>query len=269
MDVLACPDGHASLELKASREVNGNIVEGILTCLTCNREYEIKDGIPMLYFNKEQTIIEKWWELSDAPLVDHMFMRGIDPYEQPIRCRIRDEAVANGDSVLDVGCATCIDYPLYREAGLHYVGVDFTYKLLAGALKHTPDVPVVQGDAKKLPFKNESFNSVYVKDVLVHLPLDVYKKVLEEMWRVTKKVLMVACGISADTVKECRYNITEIRPEVGYKYASQSSSYTKASIVDALSNLPRFDCLKTDDIKLEGESSSGYRVLFMARKKTV
>lgn len=268
MDVLACPNDHQALELKVSKEVNGTVEEGTLSCLTCNKEFQIKNGIPMLFCNEEQTVIEKWWELSDAPLVDHMFMRGIDPHDQPIRCRIRDEVVANGNSALDVGCATCIDYPLYREAGLHYVGVDFTYKLLLGARKHMSDVPVVQGDGKKLPFKDESFDSVYVKDVLVHLPPGDYKKVLTDMWRVTKKVLMVACGISADTVKECRYSVTEIRPDVGYKYASQSSSYTKASLVDALSNLPRFGCLRTNDVKIEGDSSSGYRTLFVARKKT-
>ena len=255
--------------LAPTREINGVVEEGTLVCSTCQKQFQIKNGIPMLFCNENQTLIEKWWELSDAPLVDHNFMRGIPPHQQLIRCRIRDEVLTTGTSALDVGCATCIDYPLYREVGLCYVGVDFTYKLLAGALIITPDVPVVQGDAKKLPFRNESFDSVYCKDVLVHLPPDVYKKVLEEMWRVTKKVLMVACGISADTVKECRYTVTEIRPEVGYKYASQSSSYTKASIVDALSNLPNFDSLKTDDVKLEGESSSGYRVLFMARKKAV
>ena len=128
-NVLACPDDHQPLTLKISKESEEEIEEGSLTCQFCNKEYQIKGKIPILYFNPDQTIPEKWWELSDAPLVDHNFMRGIDPHKQPIRVRIRDEVVATGKSVLDVGCATCIDYPLYQEIGFHYVGVDITYKL--------------------------------------------------------------------------------------------------------------------------------------------
>ena len=225
----------------------------------------------MLYDNPEQSVLEKWWELSDAPLVDHMFMRGIDPHEQPIRVRIRDETKANGNSVLDVGCATCIDYPLYREAGLQYVGVDLTYKLLAGALKHTPDVPVVQGDGKKLPFQNESFASVYSKDMLVHLPPDAYKKVLEEMWRVTRKVLMIGFfGRGVDILKECVYKINEIKPEVGYNHAFYWSYYTKTAILDVLNSLPRFDSVTTKQVKFEGyPNSPDYRAFWIARKKNV
>jgi len=269
MDVLACPDQHHPLDLIVSKEENGVIEEGTLTCQICNKVFPIKQSIPMLYCNPEQTIPEKWWTLSDAPLVDHMFMRGIDPHEQPIRCRIRDEAVANGSSVLDVGCATCIDYPLYREVGLRYVGVDFTYKLLEGALKHTPDAPVVQGDGKKLPFKNESFDSVYCKDMLVHLPPDDYIKVLEEMWRVAKKVLMIGFfGRGVDILKECVYSISEIKPEVGYNHAFHWSYYTKTAILDVLNRLPRFDCLETDQVKFEGyPNSPDYRAFWIARKK--
>ena len=270
MDVLACPNDHQPLELKTSREINGVIEEGTLTCSLCKQQFQIKGGIPMLYFNPEQTIIEKWWELTDTPVVDHMFMRGIDPHEQPIRCRIRDEAIANGRFVLDVGSATCIDYPLYREVGLYYVGVDFTYKLLVYALKHTPDVPVVQGDGKKLPFKNESFDSVYCKDMLIHLPPDAYKKVLSEMWRVTRKVLMIGFfGTAVDRAKECDYKVSEINPAVGYNYASYRSIYTKTAILEALNQLPKFDCLQTDQVKLEGGSPiPDYRAFYIARKKT-
>ncbi len=269
MDVLGCPNDHGSLDLKTSREDSGNVLEGTLTCSQCKKQFSIKDGIPMLFSNEEQNILEKWWELSDAPLVDHMFMRGIDPHDQPIRCRIRDEAVANGTSVLDVGCATGIDYPLYREAGLRYVGVDFTYKLLLGALKHTPDVTVVQGDGKKLPFKNESFDSVYSKDMLVHLPPDAYKKVLEEMWRVTRKVLMIGFfGRGVDILKECVYTINEIKPEVGYNHAFYWSYYTKTAILDVLNRLPRFDCLKTEQVKFEGyPNSPDYRAFWIVKKK--
>jgi uncharacterized protein YbaR (Trm112 family)/ubiquinone/menaquinone biosynthesis C-methylase UbiE len=268
-DVLACPDDHQPLTLKVSKQTGEEIEEGTLTCTSCNRIYQIKGKIPILYFNPEQTVPEKWWELSDAPLVDHNFMRGIDPHKQPIRTRIRDEAVATGKSVLDVGCATCIDYPLYQEIGFRYVGIDITYKLLEGALKNTPDVTVVRGDGKKLPFKNEAFDSVFAKDMMVHLPPDAYKQVLTEMSRVTKKALMIGFfGNAVDTNKECVYGLNPVNPAVGYKYPHWWSYYTKDAILDTLSKLQDFDRLEIDHVKFEGhENSPANRTFYKALKK--
>ena len=270
LEVLACPEDQEALNLNVTEEVNGDIKQGTLTCQKCSQEYQIKNGIPILYFNKDQTVIEQFWELSDAPLIDHNFMRGIEVHKQPIRIRIRDEAVAIGKSVLDVGCATCIDYPLYQEIGYRYVGVDLTYKLLLGALKNSPDVPVVQGDGKKLPFKNESFDSTYCKDMLIHLPPGDYAKVLTDMWRVTKKALMIGFfGNSVDYRTECDYRVSAINPKVGYNYASYWSYYTKEAIQNVLKNLPNFDTLQIDHVKFEGhEESTDSRTFYKALKKT-
>lgn len=269
MNVLACPDDHGSLELSVSKETNGEIDEGILTCTSCNHVYQIKGKIPVLYHNENPTIVEQFWELSDAPLIDKNFMRGIDPHQQPVRIRIRDEAVATGKSVLDVGCATCIDYPLYQEIGFRYVGVDLTFKLLLGALENDPTVPVVRGDGKKLPFKNESFDSVYAKDMLVHLPPGDYAKVLADMWRVAKKCLMIGFfGSSVDYRKECDYKVSAINPKVGYNYASYWSYYTKEAIKNVFNSLPDFDHLEIDHVKFEGyPNSPDCRTFYKALKK--
>ncbi len=268
-DVLACPNDYQPLTLKVTMQTGEEIETGTLTCTSCNREYQIKGKIPLLYFNPDQTVPEKWWELSDAPLVDENFMRGIDPHKQPIRIRIRDEAATIGKSVLDVGCATCIDYPLYQEIGFRYVGVDITYKLLEGALKQTPSVPVVRGDGKKLPFKNESFDSVYAKDMFVHLPPDAYIQVLKEMWRVTKKALMIGFfGNAVDTNKECIYGLNPVNPKVGYKYPHYWSYYTKEAIQNVFNAMPNFDQLIIDHTKFEGyENAPTQRTFYKALKK--
>ena len=270
LDVLACPEDNSSIELKIIKETDDEIEQGTLTCTLCNRGYLIQDTIPNLYFNENQTIFEKWWELSEAPLVDKDFMRGIDPHKQSIRTRIRNEVVSIGKSVLDVGCATCIDYPLYQEIGFCYVGVDLTFKLLQGARKNTPTVPVVRGDAKKLPFKNESFDSSYIKDVMVHLQPDEYIKVLTEMWRVSRKALMIGFfGDSVDTNKKCEYKLNPINPKVGYSYAHYWSTYTKEAIQNILYNLPNFDKLEIDHVSLEGYENfpEHKRTFYKATKK--
>ena len=53
--------------------------------------------------------------------------------------------------------------------------------------------------------------------MMVHLPPGDYAKVLVEMWRVTKKALMIGFfGNAVDTNKECIYGLNPVNPQVGY-----------------------------------------------------
>jgi len=46
--LLICPYCHGKLELTIIKEENGDIIEGILKCKSCGKEYEIKEGIPKM-----------------------------------------------------------------------------------------------------------------------------------------------------------------------------------------------------------------------------
>jgi uncharacterized protein YbaR (Trm112 family) len=47
LDILACPVcKHHPLELKATTESDGGVIEGTLTCTQCNIDYPIIEGIP-------------------------------------------------------------------------------------------------------------------------------------------------------------------------------------------------------------------------------
>ena len=48
LDILACPVCKGNLELEIKREVEGEIIEGILRCPKCSVDYPIEDGIPNL-----------------------------------------------------------------------------------------------------------------------------------------------------------------------------------------------------------------------------
>lgn len=262
MDVLACPDDHYPLELN---EVDGS-KEGTLICSECFRVFQIKQGIPILLSKEELLPEERWWELAPDTFTGRHFMR-TDPNQltAPIRIRTRDEAVLAGNSVLDVGCATCIGYPLYKEKGLYYVGVDITYKFVAFALTYYLDTPVVQGDGKHLPFKNRSFDSVYCKDFLIHLPPEGYQKVLEEMWRVADKKMMIQWfGSNVDTAKQGWHK----KGNEGTDFNVYYSCYTKAQIMDVIGNLPDFDGLTTEQVSWEGlPNEPSYRAFWVIHKK--
>lgn len=46
MDILVCPLCKGALHLEVTREEDGEIIEGSLTCPACNERYPIEDGIP-------------------------------------------------------------------------------------------------------------------------------------------------------------------------------------------------------------------------------
>ncbi len=48
MEILVCPMCHAELELTTTKETDGEIIEGTLTCTGCHETYPIEDGIPNL-----------------------------------------------------------------------------------------------------------------------------------------------------------------------------------------------------------------------------
>ena len=46
--LLCCPSCHSKLTLEIKKEGNGEIIEGSLTCDNCNKEYKIKEGVPVM-----------------------------------------------------------------------------------------------------------------------------------------------------------------------------------------------------------------------------
>ncbi len=70
---LCCPFDKEDLELKIiSRDLSGQVIEGVLTCTHCRRYYPIISGIPIMspdeYRQKEleAPVVSKW----DAELND-------------------------------------------------------------------------------------------------------------------------------------------------------------------------------------------------------
>ncbi len=48
VDILCCPYCHGELELKIEKENEDEILEGKFLCKKCGKEYEIRDGIPVM-----------------------------------------------------------------------------------------------------------------------------------------------------------------------------------------------------------------------------
>jgi len=87
--------------------------------------------------------------------------------------------------LLDVGCADGRAYSraLRAYAG-HYVGVELSYGAIAGAREHLGEAcPLVNGNAECLPFADDSFDAVFLNDMLAYCDKP---RVLREVSRVLR-----------------------------------------------------------------------------------
>ncbi len=80
-------------------------------------------------------------------------------------------------SILDVGCGTGRNLPLYRP-GARVVGVDVSAAALARARQRRPEVALVQADAEALPFRTATFDTVVSALVFCSVP-DVARGLVE------------------------------------------------------------------------------------------
>ena len=86
-----------------------------------------------------------------------------------------------GGRCLEIGCGTGIYGPRLRELGWRPVGID----LSAGMLRHARGrLPVLQGDATRVPVPSGAFDAVLT--VMVHTDLPDYTPVLAEAFRVLR-----------------------------------------------------------------------------------
>ena len=77
--------------------------------------------------------------------------------------------VSPGMSVLDVACGPGYVSAAAKKLGAVPTGIDFSEKMIAIAKAMFPDISFVQGDAQDLPFRDASFDLVFVNFGLLHV----------------------------------------------------------------------------------------------------
>lgn len=150
---------------------------------------------------------EKYWEEH----ADEDFMRE-DPDEanHPIRIRMFKEAEkvkkimleltpahrrGHPDYypiVMDVGCGTCIDYPRFKDNGYTYIGIEPIPKFIHRAMELYSDIRVEQMRIWNIGYEYRMADITWCKGVVQHLPPGTYPEALEELWRVTDKLMMIS-----------------------------------------------------------------------------
>jgi len=93
--------------------------------------------------------------------------------------------------VLDIGCGTGAASLAFKIQGSKVVGLDYSMNGLGlrlaklRAVEQGVDIDLVQGDARRLPFSDGSFDVCFCDQVLEHIKD--YKLCIEEIYRVLRK----------------------------------------------------------------------------------
>jgi phosphatidylethanolamine/phosphatidyl-N-methylethanolamine N-methyltransferase len=167
-DRLRCPDCLGELVARES-----------WSCGSCAREYPVDRGIPRLIGARsslnlsEVSIQDEVSELYDGVRYQRAWSRH---YHEHTLDRLFEIVPARGD-VLDDGCGPGLfmEHMRTRAPELRrYVGIDVSRGMLTKAsARHAGDTSreiLVQADSCRLPFADASFDTVFVRGLLHHLP---------------------------------------------------------------------------------------------------
>jgi len=113
--------------------------------------------------------------------------------EKKYRNKILDMAVPQiGDKILDLCCGTGTLTTLIGErlnASGIVIGIDYSHEMIELAREKIKDIPNVKyqvGDGRYLPFKNLTFDKVFICMALHEMLTNDRKMVIKEMYRVLK-----------------------------------------------------------------------------------
>ncbi len=195
IDLLECPTCHSDLVLQAASG-KGTIETGSLVCFICHKEYLIRQGIThfikeeeLVGLNKKFAHLYDWFSWIYGAFSKIGFLL-LGTSEAQARHEILDRLELKGRRVLEVSVGPGVNLPfLFRSPAIGEVyGLDISIGQLnrCNALIRRKGWPVdlFLGNGEELPFKDESFDSVFHIGGINFFSNK--KKAIDEMIRVAK-----------------------------------------------------------------------------------
>ena len=174
LDLLACPTCGGDILLANACKYDGKeIIEGVLTCKKCGREYKIVRGVPRfvdlakIEVDKAETAENFGWQWTHFTQEDAKYSEQLLGWLQPVKAEF-----FSGKIVLEGGCGKGRHTKLAVEWGAKEVvgvdlgdGVESAFALTRGL----HNAHIVQADIFKLPLK-KVFDYAFSVGVLHHTP---------------------------------------------------------------------------------------------------
>jgi SAM-dependent methyltransferase len=168
---LCCPVCRADLTLGVDQEdVRERVVEGWLTCRSCDSTYPIRNHIPRFVASDGDVdnFSYEWRKWSRVQLDG---ANGTDESERTFAENTGFRpADIRGRLVLDAGCGAGRFLDVVSRWGGRVIGVDCSYAVDAAqaTLGVRDHLDLVQADLFRLPFKQEAFDVIFSIGVLHH-----------------------------------------------------------------------------------------------------
>ena len=104
--------------------------------------------------------------LAIKPVAFFDSLNQLNWYQQTLRDWVRHNKLPSKSKVLEVGCATGTLTRYISSLKHDSTGVDLSERMITVAQKNNPDIPFHIADVNKLPFEDESFDSVITASLL-------------------------------------------------------------------------------------------------------
>lgn len=153
----------------------------------------------MAEWKKKRNIMSHYNQLAQVYDIQYA-----DEQKAKIKATLENVSLNKNEFVLDVGCGTGFLFPHIADRVQLLIGVDISQKLLEKAKprkKRYPNTHLLLADADHLPFKNQTFHTIFVITLLQNIPKPPIT--LQEIKRVSKKHTTVAVtGLKKEFTKK-------------------------------------------------------------------
>lgn len=176
-------------------------------------------------------------------LLNHLLSANVDRrWRRIVATKVREKLLAPGNArVLDVACGTGdLSRTLFETTGARVVGTDFCRPMLdIAAGKISSQIPLIEGDALRLPFRSGSFDAVTIAFGLRNLSS--VEDGLAELCRVLKPggwVAVLECSRPSNAILRGLYGVyfRGVLPLVGGAISGSLSAY--AYLPASVQNFP-------------------------------
>ncbi len=174
LDLLACPTCGGDILLAYASKYDGKeIMDGVLTCQKCTREYKVVRGVPRFVDltkideDKAETAENFGWQWTHFTQEDTKYNEQFLGWLQPVKKEFFEDKI-----ILEGGCGKGRHTKLAAEWGANeVVGIDLGdgVETAFAMTRDMPNAHIIQCDIFKLPLK-KVFDYAFSVGVLHHTP---------------------------------------------------------------------------------------------------
>ena len=172
-DIVVCPECKGELEITSED----------LHCPSCDLNFEITDGVPIMA-SDEEDVFDARWVRNQKPQATDQWWKALWGSEYP-----------KGKLILDGGCGIGRYAQRAIQEGASVIGLDISPAAIAATKQNAPGAICIQGSLLGIPLPNNFVDAAYSIGVLHHTPDP--EIAFRELVRVTKPGGLVAVWVYA------------------------------------------------------------------------